>query len=231
MNADMSAYGLWSLVLINSVVFILFAYSFFKPRTPRDWRSFSAFSAFSAFLVALFAEMYGFPLTIYFLSGWLQSRYPNVDWFSHDAGHLLEMMFGWKTNPHFGPFHILSFAFIGGGFILISAAWKVLYDAQKRRALATAGPYSYVRHPQYVGFISVMFGFLMQWPTLLTLAMFPVLVFMYVKLAKSEERETIAEFGDAYTAYAANVPAFIPWLRRFFGPSQARAIVNRTTDK
>ena len=100
MNADTPAYGLWSLVIINSVVFVLFAYSFFKPRTGRDWRS---FSAFSAFLVALFAEMYGFPLTIYFLSGWLQSRYPNVDWLSHDAGHLLEMMFGWKASPHFGP--------------------------------------------------------------------------------------------------------------------------------
>ena len=108
MNGESPAYGLWGLVLINSVVFILFAYSFFKPQTPRDWRS---FSAFSAFLVALFAEMYGFPLTIYFLSGWLQSRFPNIDWFSHDAGHLLEMMFGWKTNPHAGPFHILSFAF------------------------------------------------------------------------------------------------------------------------
>ncbi len=124
MNSETPAYGLWSLVLVNSVVFILFAYTFFKPRTSRDWRS---FSAFSAFLVALFTEMYGFPLTIYFLSGWLQSRYPNIDWFSHDAGHLLEMMFGWKTNPHAGPFHILSFVFIGGGFILISAAWRVLY--------------------------------------------------------------------------------------------------------
>ncbi len=217
MNISMSEYGLWSLVIVNSAVFILFGYSFFKPRTPRDWRS---FSAFSAFLVALFAEMYGFPLTIYFLAGWLQSRYPNVDWFSHDAGHLLEMMFGWKTNPHFGPFHILSFVFIGGGFILISAAWKVLYDAQKRRALATAGPYSYVRHPQYVGFILVMFGFLVQWPTLLTLAMFPVLTVMYVKLAKSEERESISEFGNVYTAYAAGVPPFIPRLQRFFGSSQ-----------
>jgi protein-S-isoprenylcysteine O-methyltransferase Ste14 len=217
MSADTPAYGLWGLVIVNSAVFIMFAYSFFKPRTPRDWRS---FSVFSAFLVALFAEMYGFPLTIYFLSGWLQSRYPNVDWFSHDAGHLLEMMFGWKANPHFGPFHILSFVFIGGGFILISAAWKVLYDAQQRRTLATAGPYSYVRHPQYVGFILVMFGFLVQWPTLLTLAMFPVLTFMYVKLAKSEEREAIAEFGDTYTAYATDVPAFIPRLQRLFNPSQ-----------
>ena len=161
--------------------------------------------------------MYGFPLTIYFLSGWLQSRYPNIDWFSHDAGHLLEMMFGWKANPHLGPFHILSFVFIGGGFVLISAAWKVLYDAQQRRALATTGPYSYVRHPQYVGFILVMFGFLLQWPTILTLAMFPVLTVMYVKLARTEERDAIAEFGDAYVKYAAGVPGFIPKLGRIFG--------------
>ena len=106
-----SAYGLWSLVAINSAVFIMFAFSFFKPRTGRDWRS---FGAFSAFLVALFAEMYGYPLTIYLLSGWLQSRFPEVDWFSHDAGHLLEMIFGWRANPHFGVFHILSYLFIGG---------------------------------------------------------------------------------------------------------------------
>ena len=218
MTNEAPAYGLWSLVLINSVVFILFAYSFFKPRTPRDWRS---FSAFSAFLIALFVEMYGFPLTIFFLSGWLQSRYPNIDWFSHDAGHLLEMMFGWKANPHLGPFHILSFVFIGGGFVLIFAAWKVLYDAQKRRALATTGPYSYVRHPQYVGFILVMFGFLLQWPTILTLAMFPVLTVMYVKLAKTEERDVQAEFGDAYAKYASEVPGFIPKLRRVFGQAYA----------
>jgi protein-S-isoprenylcysteine O-methyltransferase Ste14 len=205
----MSAYGLWSLVFINSAVFIFFAFSFFKPRSKRDWRS---FSAFSAFLVALFTEMYGFPLTIYLLSGWLQSKYPDVDWFSHDAGHLLEMMFGWKSNPHFGPFHLLSFAFIGGGFVAISAGWKVLYEAQRRRTLATTGIYSYVRHPQYVGFILVMFGFLLQWPTLLTLAMFPVLVFMYVRLARIEEHEALQEFGDEYRAYMVRVPGFIPRL-------------------
>lgn len=208
------AYGLWSLVIVNSAIFIFFAYTFFKPQTVRDWRS---FSAFSAFLVALFAEMYGFPLTIYFLSGWLQSRFPNVDWFSHDAGHLLEMMFGWKANPHAGPFHILSFVFIGGGFVLISAAWKVLYEAQQTRSLATSGPYSYVRHPQYIGFILVMFGFLLQWPTILTLAMFPVLTLMYIRLAKGEEKDAIAEFGDAYRQYAAEVPGFIPRLARLMG--------------
>jgi len=212
-------YGLWTLVIINSVIFILFAYTFFKPRTGRDWRS---FGAFSAFLIALFTEMYGFPLTIYLLSGWLQSHYPGVDWFSHDAGHLLEMMFGWKMNPHAGPFHILSYIFIGGGFILISAGWKVLYDAQQKHELATSGVYSYLRHPQYVGFISVMFGFLLQWPTLLTLAMFPVLVFMYVRLARIEERETRAEFGEAYDRYAAATSAWIPRLRGTNAASQSR---------
>jgi protein-S-isoprenylcysteine O-methyltransferase Ste14 len=216
MTSETPSYGLWSLVIINSAAFIMFAYTFFKPRTGRDWRS---FSAFSAFLVALFTEMYGFPLTIYFLSGWLQSRYPNIDWFSHDAGHLLEELFGWRTNPHFGPFHILSFLFIGAGFILISTAWKVLYDAQQAREMARTGVYDYVRHPQYVGFILVMFGFLLQWPTILTLAMFPVLVVMYVKLAKTEERDAIAEFGDRYRQYMAQVPGFIPRLSRLFGQS------------
>ena len=214
MTQDSEAYGLWGLVVINSAIFFMFAFTFFKPQTPRDWRS---FGAFSGFLVALFAEMYGFPLTIYFLSGWLQSRYPNVDWFSHDAGHLLEMIFGWKTNPHFGPFHLLSFGLIGGGFLLISAAWRVLYNAQRKGALATTGPYSYVRHPQYVGFILVMFGFLLQWPTLLTLAMFPVLTWMYVRLARGEEKDAIASFGDAYRAYARDVPGFIPKLSRVIG--------------
>src|SRR3989344_9352137 len=187
---ETSAYGLWSLVILNSAVFIIFAFSFAKPQTTRDWRS---FGAFSAFVVALFTEMYGFPLTIYLLSGWLQSRYPGVDWLAHDAGHLLEMLFGWRTNPHFGPFHLLSFAFLGGGFWLLASAWRVLYRAQQTRTLATAGPYARVRHPQYVAFVLIMLGFLVQWPTLLTLFMFPVLVTMYVRLARREEREVEAE--------------------------------------
>lgn len=201
------AYGLWTLVVINSAVFIIFLYSFAKPQSKRDWRS---LGALSAFIVALFTEMYGFPLTIYLLSGWLQSRYPDVNWFSHDAGHLLEMLFGWKANPHFGPFHLLSFALLGGGFWLLAAAWRVLYAAQQAHALATTGPYARIRHPQYVGFVLILLGFLVQWPTILTLAMFPVLVFMYLLLARREEREVEAEFGAAYRRYAARTPAFFP---------------------
>jgi len=207
MTDQIPEYGLWSLVIVNSAIFIMFAFSFFKPTTARDWRS---FGAFSAFLVALFTEMYGFPLTIYFLSGWLQSQYPNIDWFAHDSGHLLEMMFGWQSNPHFGPFHLLSFAFIGSGFILISTAWRVLYEAQRNGTLAFTGPYARIRHPQYVGFVLVMTGFLFQWPTILTITMFPVLIWMYTRLARSEEAEVRKVFGDAYDKYTEIVPAFRP---------------------
>ncbi len=200
-------YGLWSLVIINSLVFIIFAFSFTKPKTPRDWRS---FSAFSAFIVALFAEMYGYPLTIYLLAGWLQTNYPGVDFLSHDAGHLWHTLLGWKGDPHTDPLHMLSFVFIGGGFILLSAAWKVLYQAQRSHQLVTTGPYARIRHPQYAAFIMIMFGFLLQWPTLLTLLMFPVLVWMYVRLARREEHEAAAEFGEEYRRYADKTPAFWP---------------------
>lgn len=203
------AYGLWSLVIINSLVFIIFAFSFAKPQSSRDWRS---FGAFSAFLVALFTEMYGFPLTIYLLSGWLSTRFPGIDWMSHDAGHLLETIFGWKTSPHFGPFHIISNILIIAGFWLLASAWKVLYAAQCHHRLATTGPYARLRHPQYVGFILIMTGFLFQWPTLVTLAMFPILVLMYVRLAQREERDAISEFGEEYVQYASKTPAFFARL-------------------
>ena len=206
-SGETQAYGLWSLVLINSAVFIIFAFSFAKPQSRRDWRS---FGAFSAFLVALFTEMYGFPLTIYLLSGWLSSRLPGVDFMSHDAGHLLEALFGWKSNPHFGPFHVLSNVFIVAGFWLLASAWKGLYRAQRAGRLATTGAYARVRHPQYIGFVLIMFGFLLQWPTLVTLAMFPILVFMYARLARKEEADMAACFGDEWRAYAARTPRFVP---------------------
>jgi protein-S-isoprenylcysteine O-methyltransferase Ste14 len=208
-HSDAPAYGLWALVIINSAVFIIFAFSFFKPQTSRDWRS---LSAFSAFIVALFVEMYGFPLTIFLLSGWLQKRAPGLDLMSHEAGHLWATIFGLKGNPHFGWMHILSTVLLIGGFWILSAAWRVLYRAQKTQQLATQGIYARMRHPQYMGFILIMFGFLVQWPTLLTLAMFPILVLMYVRLALTEERQAATQFGQAWRDYAAHTPRFLPRL-------------------
>ena len=208
-HESVSAYGLWSLVIINSAIFIIFAFSFTHPRSKRDWRS---FGAFSAFLVALFTEMYGFPLTIYLLSGWLGSRVPGLNLYSHNAGHLWHTLFRLKGDAHFDVFHILSQVFIFGGFILLASAWDVLYKAQRSHLLATTGVYARIRHPQYVAFVLIMFGFLLQWPTILTLLMFPILVWMYVKLGRHEERDAIAEFGLAYEHYAAVTPAFIPRL-------------------
>ncbi len=199
-------YGLWFLVVFNSVLFIVFAASFFHPKSRRDLR---VLGGFSAFVVALFTEMYGYPLTVYLLTGPFAGLVPGVN-LSHNSGHLWTDLIGWKGDPHFSPFHLASYVFIIGGFWLISAGWKALYAAQKIRELATSGPYARVRHPQYLGFILIMVGFLLQWPTLATLAMFPILLVVYRRLAIREEREVSAEFGGVWQRYANATPRFLP---------------------
>ena len=130
MTHDTPAYGLWGLAIINAAIFIMFAFSFFKPKTKRDWRT---FSTFSAFIVALFVEMYGFPLTIYLLSGWLQTRFPGTDFLSHDAGHIWYSLLGFKGDPHLNPIHLASNVLIAAGFIGLSAAWRVLHRGKSAR--------------------------------------------------------------------------------------------------
>ncbi len=202
-----SDYGLWWLVLVNSVFFILFALSFTRPKTGRDWRS---LGAFSAFIVALFTEMYGFPLSLYLLSGWLTSHYPTVDPFAHDTGHFWQILLERDGPAHSDPLHIISEVLVFVGLILLVVSWRVLYWAQRTGTPAMSGPYAWVRHPQYVAFIIVMLGFLLQWPTIPTLFMFPVLTGLYVHLAYTEEAEARAQFGEIYGRYAAATPAFFP---------------------
>lgn len=154
--------------------------------------------------------MYGFPLTIYFFSGWLAKNYPGVDFMAHENGHLLHTILGFEGNAHWGPLHIASNVLIILGFFLLSAAWSVLHKAQQTRSLAITGWYARCRHPQYVAFIMIMFGFLLQWPTLPTVVMFPILVVVYMRLAKKEEQIALAEFGDEYRQYMEITPAWIP---------------------
>ncbi|MDX5377555.1 MAG: isoprenylcysteine carboxylmethyltransferase family protein [Halomonas sp.] len=209
MNAGESAYGLWMLVILNSVVFVFFAFSFIKPRSEADWRS---LGAFSAFVVALFVEMYGFPLTIYFLAGWLARRFPDLDPFSHESGHLLQTLLSVEGDPHFNLLHIASNLIIVAGFLILASAWRVLHQAQQRGELAMTGWYARCRHPQYAAFILIMLGFLLQWPTLVTVVMFPILVVVYVRLARHEEHMALVEFGEVYRAYIERTPRFIPRL-------------------
>lgn len=213
MIAETNGYGLWALVIVNAALFIVLAASFFHPRTRRDWK---AMGGFSAFVVALMIEMYGFPLTIYFLSGWVGSRFDSLE-LTHDGGHLWSELIGWKGDAHLSPFHLASYAFIGGGLWAIAAAWPVLLRAAKSATLATTGPYARVRHPQYVGFLAIMIGFLLQWPTIPTLVMFPAMVWLYHRLAIKEEHEIAAAFGPVWDDYARATPRFVPHLRRPFG--------------
>ncbi len=194
----------------HTALFVAFAISFFHPHTGRDWR---AMGAYTAFLVPLFTEMYGAPLTVYLLSGWLGSRFPLIR-ADHAGGHLWNDLIGWSADPHLSPFHLASYFFIGGGFWLIAAAWNMLHEASQRDRLAISGPYQWVRHPQYDGFILVMIGFLLRWPTIPTLVMFPVLVVIYTRLARAEEREVATRFGDTWRAYSAMTPAFVPRRKR-----------------
>jgi protein-S-isoprenylcysteine O-methyltransferase Ste14 len=210
MATDGYAYGLWSLVLFNTILMAGFVYSFAKPSTKIEWRS---FGLFTSFLIALFVEMYGFPLTIYFLSGWLGSKYPAANPFSHESGHLWGVFLGTGTG-HFAWPHVLSNVLIVVGALVISSGWKSVHEAQGK--IASDGLYRYVRHPQYSGFITVILGFLVQWPTMLTLAMAPFLIVRYILLARKEENYMLASYPVEYGNYFKNRPRFIPRLSDLF---------------
>ena len=207
-------YGNCLFVLFNIVLFLYFIKSAFKPRTKTDW---TTYHYLGAFIVALFAEMYGFPLTIYLLTSFFGSRF-GLD-FTHNNGHILTTLLGLKGDPHFNILHIASYALIIGGLILLGKAWEVLYKATKQNKLATDSVYKYIRHPQYLAFILIIFGFLIQWPTLITLLMAPILIIRYIRLAKSEEREMLNKFGSTYALYRKETPGYVPSIKKLLAPS------------
>lgn len=207
---DKYAYGLWGAVLFNIILFGIFTFSAFKPATKRDWRT---LGAFAAFMVALFSEMFGFPLTIYFLTSILGNKYPVLDPFTHLNGHLWVALAGSSTILY-SILHPLSNVLIFSGLFVIAFGWKGIHAGNGE--LVTNGIYKYVRHPQYSGFALMIIGFLIQWPTIITLLMAPILLIMYVKLAKKEEKKMVEHFGEKYTEYCKQVPAFIPIRMRSY---------------
>lgn len=182
----------WDLVLVSALLFILFL--FFVPfRKKTNWQ---AHGVYGAFIIALFLEMFGIPLTIYFVSSYF-------NWLSFQDGFLGYMN---STGMPIG------LVITGAGTILVLLGWRRVY--RTRSDLVTNGIYRYVRHPQYLGFILITAGWLIHWPTIPTALTWPILVLMYYRLAKNEEREMVNRFGEEYRAYANRVPMMIPFLGR-----------------
>ncbi len=201
------AYGMWTAVAFNTLLIIFFVMSYIVPKKKVEWRS---MGAFVGFIVALFTEMYGFPLTIYLLSSWMGQSYPVLNPFTHNHGHLLLVLLGLADSAlAMTILHIVSNGILLFGFYIIYKGWMLIYDS-KGKELVTQGVYSYVRHPQYSGLFLVTLGLFIQWPSLTTLIMWPILMWTYYRLAMREEKDVENQFGKAYLDYKSKVPAFIP---------------------
>jgi protein-S-isoprenylcysteine O-methyltransferase Ste14 len=209
------AYGHWGSMIVAILIFSYFVVSFSHPMKRREWRN---LGMYEAFLVALFAEMYGFPLTIYLLT----SVFGVSLSFGHTEGHLLAVFLSkiglMELNRAWALVMALSTFLLLIGFILVRKGWRGIYHSTGE--LVTDGIYAKIRHPQYLGFLVITIAFLIQWPTILTIAIWPVLLVMYYRLAKREERTLFEIFGDVYSDYQSRVPMFIPSLHYNIKPRE-----------
>ncbi|MCF6267276.1 MAG: isoprenylcysteine carboxylmethyltransferase family protein [Desulfuromusa sp.] len=201
MNENIAHSGAWFLAALMIVIASWFFYRYFAPKSWREWAS---AGLVQAFIIALYAEMYGFPLTIYFLVRFFGIDSPNLNanlWSSllgiGELGMLISMILGYTL------------LFIGIGLFI--QGWRELFRARQQNQLVTDGLYRFVRHPQYTGLFLGLFGEgVVHWPTIFSIAIFPVIILAYFLLARSEEKKVIKQFGDEYRAYRARVPMFIP---------------------
>ncbi len=194
----------WDLVILSLSLVGIFLYGVLRPRRKSEWRS---AGIASAWVIALYAEMYGFPLTLYLLSHIFGSHLaPSHFQNGHIWAPLLQVESPW------GQF---AFVLVGQVLILLGTlialvGWRHLWP--QRNDLATQGIYAYIRHPQYTGFFLFLLGSLVNWPTLITLLTAPILIVVYYRLALQEERDALEEWGERYQQYMDKTGRFWPRL-------------------
>ena len=161
-------------------------------------------SIYVAFIVALYIEMYGFPLTMYFFTWAFGSGQVATLWY------LLTAIIGEETffSVFMGAIVPVSNVIIITGMLLVIFGWTKIFRAKDQ--LITTGIYSYVRHPQYLGFLLITLGMNVLWVTFSTLALWPVLAFLYYRLAKEEDNQNEEKFGEEFMKYKNDVPMFFP---------------------
>jgi protein-S-isoprenylcysteine O-methyltransferase Ste14 len=200
-------YDNWWLVAIYVVLLGVFLYGILRPRTRAQWRS---AGMAQAWVIALYAEMYGLPLTMYGLAAWTgQTEYAT----NHFRGHAWAYLFGWGDSGAI-VCDVVGQTLIAAGAILALVGWRQIYRG--RGELVQTGLYRRIRHPQYSGFFLFLIGSLINWPTLLTLGMFPLLCWTYYRLAREEEGDALRAFGEDYRQYQQVSGMFLP---RVFRPA------------
>lgn len=193
--------GTWGLA---AIVIVIVSWLLYRYLAPQSWKEWGRVGVIQAFIVAFYAEMYGFPLTIYFLA-----RVFGLDLAWSAGGNLWAQLFG-TPMAHIVAM-VVGYAIVFSGAMLVADGWRRIHQARGEQRLMTDGVYARVRHPQYTGLFLIVFGEgIVHWPTIVSVIAFPVIVIAYTLLARREERQMIKEFGDEYRAYQQRVPMFIP---------------------
>lgn len=200
----------WWLVAAYVVLVGVFLYGILKPRQKSEWKS---AGVAQAWVIALYAEMYGLPLSAYFVMNWLGHSQADAE--KHLNGHLWPVMMGLEGETLVYAqawFTVIGQLLILIGGVLAIVGWRQLYLAVKEKRMADRGLYKYVRHPQYTGFFLFLLGSVVNWPTIPTLLTLPILLYVYWRLASQEEADSIEIFGDEYRAYMRSTGRFIPGI-------------------
>lgn len=199
----------WFSVAASIALFTVFGFFFIKPVGKRDWRG---LGIYEAFIVSLFTEMFGIPITIYALSSFFGLPLATDPSQGHLLAALLALAGVWDLQTGVTVVMTTSILIIAFGGYLVVEGWSRVHGSADQ--LATTGVYGVVRHPQYLGLIIATGAFLIQWPTIVTVAMWPILVYAYYHQAKKEERQMEEKFGETYRQYKQRIPMFIPRFRR-----------------